>query len=225
MKVKELISLNNEKREHLSEENLSYYENMLLYIRLSSTKSEQHTEEILLELLEHMLEAQKEGKTVIEVFGNDPKSYCQTLIQEIPRETNKNQIKFALYIGFLFLAITSFTNGIVGFGLFFFFNIGTASTTFYLGSGIFIIIVDLFILFLFIFGLLKWLRASAFKKEKQQKSWIEFLQIWFVCTLFISLFVAVIFFMPEFGTTIKIPTITFAIIGIVLYLFSLLFKK
>ena len=48
MKVKDIIKVNNQKRDELNEENLAHYEDMLLYIRLSSAKSEHDTEEILL---------------------------------------------------------------------------------------------------------------------------------------------------------------------------------
>lgn len=63
MNSQELIKLNNKKREKLNEENLKYYEDMLVYLRLSFLKSEQETEELLNELLDHLLEAQEEGKT------------------------------------------------------------------------------------------------------------------------------------------------------------------
>lgn len=225
MKVKDMIQLNNVKREQLNEPNLAYYEEMMLYIRLSSSKSEQHTEEILLELLEHLLEAQKEGKIAEEVFGKNPKAYCQELIAEIPSETRKEQIKFAGYISLQFLAIVSFINGIVGFGLHYFFQFGNGLSTFYLGSGIAIVLIDLIILYLFIIGALKWLKSAAFKPAKKKNKWIEFIQMWLVCTLSIGLFMLVIYLMPEFGRSVSIPTIAFAGIGVILYLLSLLIKK
>ncbi|SHH28449.1 hypothetical protein [Virgibacillus chiguensis] len=40
MNAKELIELNNEKRTHLNEANLAYYENMLIYIRSASSKEQ-----------------------------------------------------------------------------------------------------------------------------------------------------------------------------------------
>lgn len=223
MNAKEIIALNNEKREQLNEDNLIYYEDMLMYIRLSSTKSEQQTEEILLELLEHTLEAQHEGKTVKDIFGDDLKAYCQDLIEEIPRETKKKQFKFAFMIILQFLAIISFFNGIIGFGLYYFFAIGEKTTTFYLGSSIAITIIDLVILFLVIAAVLKWIKSSVFR-EKQKKKWVEFLQLWFFSTLVIGLFFCIIYFMPEFGPPFNLPTITFAGIGIALYGLSYLFK-
>lgn len=77
MNSQELIKLNNKKREKLNEENLKYYEDMLVYLRLSFLKSEQETEELLNELLDHLLEAQEEGKDFTEVFGDDPNAICE----------------------------------------------------------------------------------------------------------------------------------------------------
>ncbi|OEF97171.1 DUF1129 family protein [Desulfuribacillus alkaliarsenatis] len=56
--------------------NLKYYEDMLIYIRFSYNKSDQEVEEVLSELLDHLLDAQAEGKTAYEVFGDEPKKYA-----------------------------------------------------------------------------------------------------------------------------------------------------
>lgn len=224
MKAKEIIALNNEKREQLNEENLAYYEDMLIYIRLSSSKSEQQTEEILLELLEHTLEAQHEGRTVKDVFGGNLKAYCQDIIEEIPQETTKKQFKFSLMIILQFLAIASFFNGVVGVGLYYIFDIGEKTRSFHLGTSVMIILINLVILFLVIASLLKWLRSSVFK-EKEKKKWVEFLQLWFFSTLTTIVFVGVIYFMPKFGPPFSIPIVVFIGIGVVLYLLSRLFKE
>src|SRR5699024_253587 len=168
MNEKEVIALNNDKREQLNEENLFHYEEMLTYIRLNSAKSEQRTEEILLELLEHTIQAQQEGRTIKEVFGDDLKAYSQTVIEEIPKETKKKQFRFATFIIIRFLAYFSFASGIINYGLYSFFGIGESVATIHLGSGITIIIIDLLILFFFIFSVFTWLRSSLFK-EKQKK--------------------------------------------------------
>ena len=97
MNAKDIIELNNELREQLNKENLAAYEDMLTYIRLSSNKSEQQTEEVLLELLEHLLEAQKSGKTAKDIFGEDIKQYCDELINEIPGEKSQKHEILVLY--------------------------------------------------------------------------------------------------------------------------------
>ncbi|WMT20250.1 hypothetical protein [Parageobacillus toebii] len=62
MNAKDLAVLNNEKRKQLNEHNRNYYEDMLVYIRSHLLLSEQQSEELLMELLDHLLEAQKHGK-------------------------------------------------------------------------------------------------------------------------------------------------------------------
>lgn len=224
MNAKDIIKVNNQKRDELNDENLADYEDMLLYIRLNSAKSEYDTEEILLELLEHLLQAQDQGKTAKDVFGQNLKEYCQEIIEEIPNETRKKQLRFSMYIILYFLAIYGFITGVIGFGLYYLFNIGSNMTTISIGSGITMIVIYLLILYLFILGILKWLKSSVFTNKKRNK-WIGFLQIWGFSVVSIGLFILVIYLMPSFGPMINIPTILFAGIGIVLYLMSRLFKN
>src|SRR5690625_374405 len=224
MKTKDMIQMNNQKRDELNEENLADYEDMLLYIRLSSAKSEHDTEEILLELLEHLLQAQDEGKTAKDVFGHNLKEYCQEIIEEIPSETRKKQLRFAMYITLIFLAPASFISGLIGFGLYHLFGIGSDMITVSIGSGITIIVIGLFFLYLSIIGIFKWIKASSFATKKKNK-WIEFLQLWGFSVLFIGSFVLVFYLIPSFGQTINVPTILLAGVGIILYVMSRLFKN
>lgn len=223
MKVKDIIKLNNQKREMLTEENLIYYEDMLVYIRLASNKSEQQTEEILLELLDHTLAAQEEGRTIKDVFGNDLKQYCQELIEEIPQETFKKQIIFSIYIILGFLSVASLAHGVINI-IINLFNEGPRLSTFSIGSGIVIIFLNMIIGFIFIFWLLKWIKESAFKEKKPNK-WLEFFQIWLGFMFVFGLFFLVAYFMPSFGPMVTIKAPWFIAIGVVLYLLSRLFKN
>lgn len=107
--AKELIELNNQKREKLTEENEKYYSDILLYLRLQLTLSEQQTEEILMEILEHLLEGQGEGKTAMMIFGSDPKAYADELVEQLPPESKRSVAGFislmALNLFGIFLAI------------------------------------------------------------------------------------------------------------------------
>ena len=94
MRASELIAQNNEKRELLTEENEKYYSNLLLYIRTKLSLSEQQSEEVLMEMLDHLLEGQQEGKTARDIFGNDPKSYADEIISHLPEEEKRNTFKF-----------------------------------------------------------------------------------------------------------------------------------
>lgn len=223
MKAKELIRLNNEKRELLNEENLKDYEDMLTYIRLASSKSEQQTEEILLELLDHLLLAQEEGKTIHDVFGDDLKAYSQEVIEEIPEETKKKQLKFAARLIFLFLAVTSAFSGIINSGLHYIFGFGESTLTFQIGTSIAIIITTTLIAFGMIYFVLEWLKGSTFQEEKKS-AWKEFFQLWLIMTLVIGVFFCVYYFMPPFGAEFSLPLLAFIPIGAVLYGVSFLLK-
>jgi DNA-binding ferritin-like protein (Dps family) len=116
MTAKEMIQLNNERREKLNKENKKYYEDMLLYIRMSDV-AEQDGEELLLEILEHLLEAQENGQTAEEVFGEQPKKYCDELLGDLPKEPLRNKLLMYFYITASGMAWYFLVDGI--FSLFF----------------------------------------------------------------------------------------------------------
>lgn len=223
MKAKELIQLNNEKREQLNEENLKDYEDMLTYIRLASAKSEQQTEEILLELLDHALIAQEEGKTMRDVFGDDLKAYSQEVIEEIPKETRKKQFKFAIRLILLLLAIWTLFSGVINSGLYYIFGFGENTSSFHLGSSILIIGINILISFGMVYFVLEWLKTSTFR-EKKKSTWVEFFQVWIIMTLVTGVFFCVIYFMPTFGIEFSLPIIIFIPLGLILYGISHLLK-
>ncbi|MGD6817253.1 DUF1129 family protein [Metabacillus sp. 113a] len=94
MQAKQLIKMNNEKRGLLTNENEQVYSDFLLYLRMQLSLSAQQTEEILMEILDHLLEAQKEGKKAEVLFGSDPKGYADELIALIPKDSKKSKVKF-----------------------------------------------------------------------------------------------------------------------------------
>jgi len=221
---KDFIKLNNDMREKLSEENKEIYEDMLVYIRLSGNKSEQQTEEVLFELLEHLLEAQKEGKSARDVFGNDFKKYCDELIAEIPGEERSFALVFGGYIVLYFLGILSTFYGLGNFLIHQFFDVGSSDYTFSIGSGITVVILDLLILSGFIIFVLRWLKNSTFKVKKPNK-WVEFLRLWLISMIFIGATVGIPIIMPSFGSEITIPVLSFAIVGIIFFIISFILNK
>lgn len=224
MNSKDFIKLNNDMREKLSEENKEIYEDMLVYIRLSGNKSEQQTEEVLFELLEHLLEAQKEGKSARDVFGNDFKKYCDELIAEIPGEERSFALVFGGYIVLYFLGILSTFYGLGNFLIHQFFDVGSSDYTFSIGSGITVVILDLLILSGFIIFVLRWLKNSTFKVKKPNK-WVEFLRLWLISMIFIGATVGIPIIMPSFGSEITIPVLSFAIVGIIFFIISFILNK
>lgn len=96
MGVKKLIEENNRKRAMLTKENEKFYSDMLLYIRLQLSLSEQQSEEVLMEMLDHLLDGQEEGKTARDIFGPDPKTYADEIIAQLPREDMRSVFLFFL---------------------------------------------------------------------------------------------------------------------------------
>ncbi|MEI3890493.1 MULTISPECIES: DUF1048 domain-containing protein [Bacillus] len=104
MTEKEMVKLNNEKRKLLTAENEAAYGDMLIYLRLTNVPQKQ-MEELLLEILDHLLEAQEYGKNAHDIFGEDLKAYCDELINS---SKHQNSFQQAAVIGFavsLLLAI------------------------------------------------------------------------------------------------------------------------
>ncbi|KZD34565.1 hypothetical protein B4082_2859 [Bacillus cereus] len=104
MTEKEMVKLNNEKRNLLTAENEAAYGDMLIYLRLTNVPQKQ-MEELLLEILDHLLEAQEYGKNAHDIFGEDLKAYCDELINS---SEHQNSFQQAAVIGFavsLLLAI------------------------------------------------------------------------------------------------------------------------
>ncbi|WP_339148555.1 MULTISPECIES: DUF1129 family protein [unclassified Sutcliffiella] len=92
--TKKLIEENNEKRKLLSDDNLQLYEDFLLYIRTDLRVAVHESEELLMELLDHMLEAQHEGRSATDLLGSDPKAYADELIEGLPKDKKRDVIPF-----------------------------------------------------------------------------------------------------------------------------------
>ncbi len=110
MTEKEMTAINNERRKQLTKENKTYYEDMLVYLRTSHIPTKK-TEELLLEMLDHLLAAQKEGKTAEDVFGSDPKAFCEEIVENLgrrPFSLRRYMFVFstALYVVFFIHAVT-----------------------------------------------------------------------------------------------------------------------
>lgn len=127
MNAQDMIELNNKKRELLTSENEAAYGDMLVYLRISNVP-EQQMEELLLEILDHLIEAQAENKNAYDIFGDNLQSYCDELISALPTQT---KLEKASLIGFsisLLLAIQFGINAIISFFMFFFEKNNTLSS-------------------------------------------------------------------------------------------------
>jgi len=164
--VKEMIKQNNSKRESLTPENKLYYENMLVYIRANPLKNDRATEEILLEMLDHILEAQNDGKTAADVFGKSPKELADEIVESLPKEPVMNMMDFIYELGATLFGWYLVVTGIVPL-------ITKEDQTVYLGSILltgFILILIFVALVFFVFNLIK-KDALHDKTKKKRTMW------------------------------------------------------
>lgn len=114
MKIKQMIRENNRMQEQMTPSNLKYYEDMVVYIRTSPV-NEARGEELLLEMAQHLLDAQNKGKSAEEVFGNDPEAYCVELVENLPKLKGLSQLQLSLMIPWIALTWFFFAHALVGF--------------------------------------------------------------------------------------------------------------
>ncbi|GLH65552.1 DUF1129 family protein [Parageobacillus sp. G301] len=202
MNAKDLIALNNEKRKQLNEHNRNYYEDMLVYIRSHLLLSEQQSEELLMELLDHLLEAQKHGKSAEDVFGKDTKAYCDELIGQLPKEKKRNIYAFIGYLMIQLFALITLATGAVELVAELFTDV---DDTVYLGKEFVLFVIECAVILLVVALVMLSVRKSVFcdvlstfgSKVK------EFLVVLFAFCLVIGMFVLVERLVPEFGYRIE----------------------
>lgn len=114
MNTKQMIRENNRLQEQMTPSNLKYYEDMVVYIRTSPV-NEARGEELLLEMAQHLLDAQSKGKSAEEVFGSDPAAYCAELVENLPKLKGLSQLQFSVMIPWVALTWFFFAQALVGF--------------------------------------------------------------------------------------------------------------
>ena len=107
MNIADLIKQNNELRLQLNEDNIKYYEELLVACRMkNTTKNESALEIQLLEILQDLILYQKQGKSFTDIFGNDINKLSSSIIAELPKENKMKIIRFSL-VYLLILIISS----------------------------------------------------------------------------------------------------------------------
>lgn len=214
MNAEELVQLNNEKRKQLTKANKNYYEDMLVYVRLSYDKSEQETEEILTELLDHLVEAQAEGKTAEKVFGQEPKQYADEIIGELPKMVTKERMQYFAMGVLYFLASVTFLSGIATLFNHYVLGIEPLTKTYYTGTLALKTLINIPVAFLILYAALQYIRWSCFKKINKVA---EFLLSGLIGIIAMGVFMLVIFVTPDFGPTVQIPFYVTLLLGVVLF--------
>ncbi|MDY7220900.1 DUF1129 family protein [Halalkalibacterium halodurans] len=215
MNADDLIKDNNEKRKLLTEENLKVYEDLLLYIRLAHSKSEQETEELLTELLDHLLEAQAKGKSAKAVFGDNPKQYADEIIGEIPKMVTKERFDLFAYGLSMFFATVLVFSGIYRMFRYYVFQVGEAVSEVYVGTALITTIASIVIAWMFVFVVFQYFRWSCFRTINKV---FEFFILWLGGMIPFALFFALLYFTPNVGRMIEIPVYLYFVAGVVLYL-------
>lgn len=101
-----LIEKNNILRKELNLKNEVFYSDFLIYMRLGSiTKKETIVENILLEILEDILDAQRENIDANRYFGKSPKMVADDILKSIPNSIT-DTVKLAMTGLFSFAIMT-----------------------------------------------------------------------------------------------------------------------
>ncbi|MDW0109822.1 DUF1129 family protein [Sporosarcina aquimarina] len=213
--TKELIQENNEKREHLTEANEKYYSNILVYIRSRFSLSERAMEELLMEMLEHLLEGQQDGKSAEEIFGGDPRAYADEVIAQMPKEKKKNQLLYGIQLIVGVLGWMVLSRGAI-LGILSFFQ--PVDEQLYLISTAALLVAVLLIVGIGVVLLMKFVRKTAFEEKKS--TWKFTIAGGVFGVLVFGLFMGIAFFFKDKGPAIQFPWLASLLAGFLLLLVS-----
>lgn len=213
--IKQLVKENNEKRKQLTKENETYYEQLLVYIRSSLFREERATEELLYEMLDHILLAQKDGKKAQDVFGKEPKQLADELIETLPKEQPKKIIAFFAETMMMLVGIYL---AVIGVPKMF----SDENHILYVGSFILTIGVLIIGLIIVIGVAFNSFKKEAFAKDKSKKLFIVMFTGAFITV--VGMVVAVSQFANDIGPQLQTSPYTYFGFGCFLLLASYLFK-
>ena len=102
----------------LSTESTRFLEDLKVYL-LASGKNEQATNEIVLELEDHLIEAEADGKSVRAITGESPAAYIQSISKEMAFDSKQAfWTIMQVYLGaFSFLYLQNLMNGTTTFSI------------------------------------------------------------------------------------------------------------
>jgi uncharacterized membrane-anchored protein len=220
MKAKQLIEENNRKREMLTEENEKYYNDMLIYIRLQLTLSEQQSEEVLMELLDHLLEAQNEGKTAKDIFGTNPKLYADDIIENLPKENKRNVVPF---VSGLVLNVVSYMLIIRSIVILVGSQFKEINTAVYPVTSLITLVVILSSISFGVWYIFKIIKDSLFLENPNNKK--DMVKAGIFGSVSMGLIIAVTMLMPEVGPSFQLSWWASLILGAVVWVTGIGVKK
>ncbi|MBK3497251.1 DUF1129 family protein [Viridibacillus sp. YIM B01967] len=212
--VKKIIAENNKKRKLLTKENQAYFDKLLVYVRAHVLLSERQSEEVLMEMLDHLLIAEEEGKTAVDVFGPNPKAYADDIVDALPKEKKGSLMTFGVEI---LCDLMGWFIIIGAVGRYF-----TKSDQIYLYSAIINVVALVAIGGGLLYLILQQLKKGAFE-EKMSTSAI--IKAGLVGTGTFGLFMGILYFTDKLGPLVNITWFAQLGAGSALLLISYLMKR
>lgn len=218
--IKQLINENNEKRKLLNAENKPLYEDFLIYIRTDLRVAEYESEEILMDILDHLLEGQEDGKTATNLYGLQPRSYADELIAGLPHEKKRIVIPYVISQVFNLLGWFSLIYGMVNLVLPRFTKV---DETISLGNSIVLLTVIMIVTAFGVSVIFKLIRSTLFvnKKQRRRAFWKE----GFFGAGSFALIMFLTWILPDFGPEVHLEWWIYLVIGAVLVIFSKLVRS
>lgn len=220
MKAVQLIEENNQKREMLTKENEKYYSDMLIYIRLQLTLSEQQSEEVLMEMLDHLLDAQNEGKTAKDIFGPNPKQYADEIIENLPKEKKRQILPF---ISGLILNVISYMLIIRAIVMLIASQFKEITTTVYPLSSIIVLVVILASISFGVWYIFKIIKDSLFLDKPNNKK--DMIKAGIFGSVSMALIIAASKLMPEIGPSFSLSWWASLLCGFIIWIVGYGVKK
>lgn len=215
-----LIEENNENRALLNEKNLELYEEFLLYIRTDLRVDERAGEEVLMDLLDHLLEAQKEEKTGWNLFGDSPQAYADELIDALPKEKKRNVAVFILCQVLGLAGWFSITFGVIYVSFSFFREVDTAIS---LGNILLILGAVALISLSAVSFIFKMISSTLFLPKKKRSS--EYVKAGLFGAATFAVIMLLVWLIPEFGPVIRLQWWMYLLLGVVLLVINKLIDR
>ncbi|WP_458120104.1 DUF1129 family protein [Paenibacillus sp. Z6-24] len=112
--VRHLVKDINSIRDQLKQDNLSYYDDVIVHVRDARIRRESG-EELLLEMGRHLLDAQQKGKSARQLFGKESDSYANQLIENLPEARQLSKPMYYLMIVWVALTWVFLLQALMGF--------------------------------------------------------------------------------------------------------------
>lgn len=218
-----LVEENNEKRNQLNKENKKIYEDMMVYIRLSFNKSDQETEEVLMELLDHLLVLQAEGRDSSELFGSDPRQYAKDIVGELPHTVPKEMMALFVMGICYFLGVYMLSTGVIRTILSYGFQQMEPMKSYSLGTTAIIIIFGSITLSVVGYSVFRYIKWSCFRDISKIK---EFLVSGFLFAVVPgTVFFAMYYWLPPMGPMLIVPVYWMGVAGAVFLLVAEILRR